>query len=130
MKGIVRVTITHDRVGNNGIDLDSGHAGTAAAHRAQYVYATARSDDGVISVRAEHIGQRRRCRHEISLPRPLPAFGVDIHQVSGRVSIDDDRLALALGVHFDARDGVPTGELYPAGIAEASLCVNDIKRSP
>ena len=60
MKGVVRVAAAHDGVGDDGIDLDSGNAGTAVAHRAQDVHAAAGSDDGEISMRAQHIGQRGR----------------------------------------------------------------------
>ncbi len=129
MKGVVGVAAAHDGVGNDGIDLDSGNARAAIAHRAQDVHAAAGADDGVVAVRAQHVGQRRRRRHQISLPGTLPMFGIDVHQVGGGVGIDHDRLALALGIYFDARDGIPARELDPGGIAEASLGVNDVEES-
>src|SRR6202163_1858925 len=120
MKGIVRVTITHDGVGNNGINLDSSYARTAVAHGPQDVHAPSRSDDGVIAVGAEHIRQSRWRRHQITLPRALPMLGINVHQVRGRIGVDYDRLALAMGVHLHTRDGIPAHELDPCGIPESS----------
>ena len=56
VKRIVGVTATHDGVGDDGIDLDSGDAVTAVGHGAKHVHAASRPDDGVISVRPQHIG--------------------------------------------------------------------------
>ena len=60
MKGVVRVAAAHDGVGDDGIDLDSGNAGTAVGYRAQDVHAAAGADDGEVAMRAQHIGQRGR----------------------------------------------------------------------
>ena len=79
--GVVRVAAAHNRVGDNGIDFDSGYAGAAVCQRAQDVYTAARADNGVLPLRAQDIRQRRRRRHQAVLPQPAPVFGIDIHEV-------------------------------------------------
>ena len=54
-------------------------------------------------------------------------FGIDVHQVGGRVGVNHNRLALALAVHFHAGDGIPAREFYPRGIPKPSLGVNNIE---
>ena len=81
MECVVRVTAPHDRIGNDGIDLDSSNTGAAIAHRAEDIHAAAGADNGELSAGAQNIGQRRWRRHQISLPRAFPMMGIDIHQV-------------------------------------------------
>src|SRR5207244_6380597 len=54
--GVVGVALAHHRVGDDRIDLDPGHVRTATGYGAQHVHATARTYDGKVSARAQHIG--------------------------------------------------------------------------
>ncbi len=127
MLRVVGVPLAHDGGGDDGIDLDPGHARAAVGHGAQNVDAAARADDGELSVRAENVGQCGRRGHQIVLPHgALPVREIGVHDVGGSVGVDDDRLGLALAVDFHARERIPARELHPRGIAEHALRVHHV----
>src|SRR6202050_2798139 len=55
---IFRVAAAHHGVGNDGVDFNSGDAGTAVSHSSKHIDSAARPNDGVLSVRAQNIRQR------------------------------------------------------------------------
>ena len=131
MLRVVGITLAHDGGGDDGIDLDPGHAGTAVRHGAQNVDAAARSDDGELPVRSQNIGQRRRRRHKVALPLGIvPVRQVGIHDVGGSVGVDDDRFGLPLAVDFHARERIPAGKLHPCRVAEHALGIDHIDQTP
>ena len=74
---IIGVSVTHDGVGNDGIDFDSGDIGTAIRDRTQHVHTSAWTDDRVVPVRPQNIDQSGRGGHQVPLPgRALPLFGI------------------------------------------------------
>ena len=127
MFGIIGVTSAHDGIGNDGIDFNAGDAGAAVGQGAQYVNASARTDDGEISMGTQNIGQRRGAGHENAFPRRTRhAFWFDIHDVSGGIGIDHNCFVMALAIHFHARQGIPAGKFDPGGIAENSLGIDHV----
>ena len=81
-------------------------------------------------MRPKHIGQRRRSGHQILSPSSVPCqcfFGIDIHQVGGRIGVDHDRLGIALAIDFHPRDGIPARELHPGGVAESALGIDNVE---
>src|SRR5208282_507870 len=103
MLRIVRVALTHDGSGDDGVDFDSGHARAAVSYGPQHVDAASGPNVGEVSVGAQNVGQRRRSGHEIVFPhRALPVREVRVHDVSGSVGVDDDGFGLALAVDLDA----------------------------
>ncbi len=74
---IIGVPVAHDGVGNDGIDFDSGHIGTAIRHRPQHIHTSARTDDRVFTMWPQNVDQGRRGGHQVLLPGcVLPIFGV------------------------------------------------------
>ena len=105
--GVIGEAVAHDVVGDDGIDFDAGDVGAAIRHRAQHIHTAARADDGEVTARAQHVGQRRRSRHQIAPVIVAPMMRVGIHQVGAGVGVDDDGLGPALVVDFDSRQRVP-----------------------
>ena len=100
---VVGIAFAHDRGGDDGVNLNGCHAGTAVRHGAQHVNSAAGPDDGKLAARPQHIGQSRRSRHQIAFPfRIMPVLQVGIHDVSGSVGVNHDGLSLALAVYFHA----------------------------
>src|SRR5579864_119170 len=69
MIGEICVMTAHDRISDDGIDLDTGDAGASVRNRAQNVYTAAGADDRVIAVWAKHVGDGSGRGHLVSLPR-------------------------------------------------------------
>ena len=126
---VIRVAAAHDGIGDDGIDLDSSDAVAAIGDRPQNVDPSTRPDDGVVAVRAEHICQRRRRRHQIVLPGSLPVGGVGVHDVGGSVRINHNGLRATLTVDFDARKRVPAGKFDPGLIPEIAFGVDHVKQA-
>src|SRR5436190_10943748 len=90
MVGIIGVAIPHHGVRDDGVDLDTGHAGAAAGDRPQNVGTSARSNDGKLSVRTKDVRECRWRGHQVLLPIAIvPMARVGIHDVSGSVGVDD-----------------------------------------
>ena len=68
MVGVIRITATHNRVCDGGIDFDSGDAGASIRDGAKYVYASTWADDGIVSVWPESVDYSRGLAHQIPLP--------------------------------------------------------------
>ena len=127
MLGVLRISISHNGGGDDGIDFDAGNAGASVRDGAQHIDAAARADDGKLTVRPQNIGQRGRSGHQVVFPfRALPVRQVRVHDVGGRVGINDDRLGLPLAIDFNARQSIPAGELDPCGIAEHPLRIDHV----
>ena len=91
MLRVIGVPAAHDGGRDNGINFNSGDAGTTIGDCAEHVHAAAGADDGKFSMRAQNIGQCRRRRHERSLPGgSMPARQVRVHDVCGRIGIDHE----------------------------------------
>src|SRR5208282_4687041 len=101
--GIVRVTVTHDVIGDDGIDLDAGDVTAAVGHRALHVHSAAGTDDGVVAIRTQHIGQGRRGCHEVALVRGIPVVRIGIHEVGAGIGINHNDLGPALLIHLYPR---------------------------
>ena len=103
MLRIVSVAAAHDRRGDDGVDLDPSDASASIRHGTKHVNAAARTDNRKVAMRPQNIGQSRRGGHQILLPVGIvPLLHVRIHDVGGRIGIDDDGFGLPLAVHFYA----------------------------
>ena len=68
MVSVIRITATHNRVRDGGIDFDSSDAGTSIRDGAKCVYAPTWADDGIVSVWPESVDYSRGLAHQIALP--------------------------------------------------------------
>src|SRR6185437_5583202 len=56
---VVGVSATHHVIDDNGIDLNASDVGTAVGDGSHHVHASARANNGEVSLRAQHIRERR-----------------------------------------------------------------------
>ena len=126
---IVRVTVPHDVIGDKGIDFDPRDCRAAVGNGAQHVNTATRTDDGELTLRAQHVDHCRRCTHQIVLPRrSCPSMGIHVHDRGAGVSIDDDVLgAISIAVDFYSRDGIPANVFHSCGaVVPPSLRVDHV----
>ena len=113
MLRIVGIAPAHDCRRDDRIDLNLDIG--AVRHGAQNIDSTAWANDGKLTSRSQNIGERGRSRHEIGFPfRVMPVRRVSVHDVSGSVGIDNDRLRPSLTIDFStARGAQSMRELDP-----------------
>ncbi len=100
---VIGVAAAHDRGRDNGINFDARYARTSIGNGAKHIHASAGTDNCELAVRPENVGKRWRSGHQVAFPfRLMPLPHVRVHDVGGRVRIDNDCFGLSLPVHFDA----------------------------
>src|SRR6185312_11949265 len=104
---VVGVSATHHVIDDNGIDLNASDVGTAVGDGSHHVHASARANNGEVSLRAQHIRERRRGGHQALLPIKaslpwnagvrgrgtrglvlVPPGGIHVHDGCGGVSVN------------------------------------------
>ena len=94
----------------------------------QHVDSAAGTNDCVLTVGSQDVGDRRRSRHQILLIVTTFEWKLRIerHDVGGRIGVDHHDFGAALVVDFNARDGIPARIFHPGLVAPNSLGINDV----